>query len=502
MLEQFSSLDLSNQIFDVYNDIKARTGGDIYIGVVGPVRTGKSTFIKRFMDLLVIPNITDVHSKERAIDELPQSAAGKTIMTTEPKFIPKEAAEIVLGEDTKVNIRLIDCVGYMVDGAAGHIENEQERLVKTPWFEHEIPFTQAAELGTQKVINDHSTIGIVVTTDGSFGDLIRDNYISAEEKTIAELKKLKKPFIVLLNSNKPYSDSTINLANEIAAKYNVTVMPVNCEQLKKDDINRIMTNILSVFPVSEIDFYMPKWAEMLPDDHWLKVDLIDSIKGLLKKLNLIKDVRPDNLLTDSNYVKKFKIDKIEMENGSVKVNIEFDDTYYYTILSDLIGVPIADEYQLIATIRDLANTKVEYDRVRNACEEVKSKGYGVVIPRKEEITVEEPEIMKHGNKYGVKIKASAPSVHMIKANIETEIAPIIGSEEQANDLVNYIKRNASENPEGIWDTNIYGKSIDQLINEGITTKISKMTDDSQLKLQETMQKIINDSNGGIICIII
>ncbi len=502
MLEQFSSLDLSNQIFDVYNDIKARTGGDIYIGVVGPVRTGKSTFIKRFMDLLVIPNITDVHSKERAIDELPQSAAGKTIMTTEPKFIPKEAAEIVLGEDTKVNIRLIDCVGYMVEGAAGHIENEQERLVKTPWFEHEIPFTQAAELGTQKVINDHSTIGIVVTTDGSFGDLIRDNYITAEEKTIAELKKLKKPFIVLLNSNKPYSDSTINLANEIAAKYNVTVMPVNCEQLKKDDINRIMTNILSVFPVSEIDFYMPKWAEMLPDDHWLKVDLINSIKGLLKKLNLIKDARPDNLVTDSNYVKKFKIDKIEMENGCVKVNVEFDDAYYYTILSDLIGVPIADEYQLIATIRDLANTKVEYDRVRNACEEVRSKGYGVVVPRKEEITVEEPEIMKHGNKYGVKIKASAPSVHMIKANIETEIAPIIGSEEQANDLINYIKRNASENPEGIWDTNIYGKSIDQLINEGINTKISKMTDDSQLKLQETMQKIINDSNGGIICIII
>lgn len=502
MLEQFSSLDLSNQIFDVYNDIKARTGGDIYIGVVGPVRTGKSTFIKRFMDLLVIPNITDVHSKERAIDELPQSAAGKTIMTTEPKFIPKEAAEIVLGEDTKVNIRLIDCVGYMVEGASGHIENEQERLVKTPWFDTEIPFTQAAELGTQKVINDHSTIGIVITTDGSFGELPRDNYIAAEEKTIGELKKLRKPFIVLLNTNKPYSESTIRLADEIGEKYNVTVIPVNCEQLKKDDINRIMINILSVFPISEIDFYMPKWAEMLPEDHWLKVDLIDSIKELLKKLNLIKDARPDNLSTESNYVKKFKVDKIQMENGSVKVNIEFDDTYYYTILSDLIGVSITDEYQLISTIRELADMKVEYDRVRNACESVRSKGYGVVIPTKEEISIEEPEIMKHGNKYGVKIKATAPSVHMIKANIETEIAPIIGTEEQANDLIEYISRNTSENPEGIWDTNIYGKTIDQLINEGITTKMSKMSDDSQLKLQETMQKIINDSNGGIICIII
>lgn len=502
MLEQFSSLDLSNQIYDVYNDIKARTGGDIYIGVVGPVRTGKSTFIKRFMDLVVIPNIVDVHSKERAIDELPQSAAGKTIMTTEPKFIPKEAAEIVLGEDTKVNIRLIDCVGFMVDGAAGHIENEQERLVKTPWFDYEIPFTQAAELGTQKVINDHSTIGIVITTDGSFGDIPRDNYIAAEEKTIFELKKLKKPFIVLLNSNRPYSESTIDLANQIAAKYNVTVMPVNCEQLKRDDIHRIMTNILSVFPVSEIDFYMPKWAEMLPDDHWLKLDLIESVKDLMKNIVLIRDARADNLNTDSQYVKRFKIDKIEMENGSVKVNVEFDDSYYYNILSDMIGVPIQDEYQLIRTIKELAAKKNEFEKVSGAYEEVRHRGYGVVMPVREEIVIEEPIIMKHGNKYGVKIKATSPSVHMIKANIETEIAPIVGSEEQAEDLISYIKKTSAEHPEGIWETNIYGKSIKQLINDGISTKINKMTEDSQLKLQETMQKIINDSNGGIICIII
>ncbi|BCJ95073.1 stage IV sporulation protein A [Anaerocolumna cellulosilytica] len=502
MLEQFSSLDLSNQIYDVYNDIKARTGGDIYIGVVGPVRTGKSTFIKRFMDLLVIPNIQDVHNKERAIDELPQSAAGKTIMTTEPKFIPKEAAQVKLGEDTTVNIRLIDCVGYMVDGASGHIENEQERLVKTPWYDYEIPFTQAAEIGTQKVINEHSTIGVVITTDGSFGELPRDNYIPAEEKTIGELKRLRKPFIVLLNTNKPYSETTLNLANDIAGKYNVTVMPVNCEQLKKEDINRIMSNILSVFPVSEINFFMPKWAEMLSDDHWLKQDLLASINQLLKKVSLIRDARPENLITDSQYVDRFKIDKIEMENGTIKVDIEFDETYYYTILSDLIGVPIADEYQLISTIRELADMKYEYQKVGGACSDVRNRGYGVVTPTREEITVEEPEIMKHGNKYGVKIRATAPSIHMIKANIETEIAPIVGSEEQANDLINYIKKNSSENPDGIWETNIYGKSIQQLVDDGISAKISKMTDESQLKLQDTMQKIINDSNGGIICIII
>jgi len=502
MLEQLSSLDLSNQIYDVYNDIKARTGGEIYIGVVGPVRTGKSTFIKRFMDLLVIPNIEDEYSRGRAIDELPQSAAGKTIMTTEPKFIPKEAAEINLGEGTKVNIRLIDCVGYMVNGASGHIENEQERLVKTPWFDYEIPFTQAAELGTQKVINDHSTIGIVVTTDGSFGDIPRENYIPAEEKTINELKRLRKPFIVLLNTNRPYSENTIDLANEIAEKYNVTVLPVNCEQLKKDDIHRIMINILSVFPVSEIDFYIPKWAEMLPDDHWLKQDLINSIKELMRNISLIRDVKAENMETNSEYVKKFKIDKIEMENCSVRVTVDFDDVYYYNILSDLIGVPISDEYQLIATLRELANMKNEYEKVSNACQDVRIRGYGVVTPSREEITIEEPEVMKHGNKYGVKIKATAPSIHMIKANIQTEIAPIVGTQEQAEDLIAYINKNAAEEPEGIWETNIYGKSIKQLVDDGINTKINKMSDESQLKLQETMQKIINDSNGGIICIII
>ena len=488
--------------FDVYNDIQARTGGEIYIGVVGPVRTGKSTFIKRFMDLLIIPGIEDVHSRERAIDELPQAAAGKTIMTTEPKFIPKEAAEIALNDETKVKIRLIDCVGYMVDGASGHIENEHERMVRTPWYEHEIPFTQAAELGTKKVINDHSTIGIVITTDGSFGDIPRNNYLLPEEKTIEELKRLGKPFIVVLNTNKPYSNETVKIAEEIEQKYDVTVMAVNCEQLKKEDIHNIMENILSVFPITELNFYMPKWAEMLPPDHWLKQDLIASVKSMFQNISRIKDANPSNFGTDSEYVKRFKVEKVDMQDGTVSVNVEFDDMYYYKILSDLIGVPITGEYQLISTIRELAAKKSEFEMVSQAVEQVKSKGYGIVSPLKDEIRIDEPEIMKHGSKYGVKIKANAPSIHMIRAEIMTEVAPIVGTEEQAKDLITYINENAKENPEGIWETNIFGKSIRQLVDEGISSKVGKLTDDSQLKLQETMQKIINDSNGGLICIII
>lgn len=501
-MEQLAKKSSSDQIYDVYNDISARTGGDIYIGVVGPVRTGKSTFIKRFMDLLVIPGITDVHSKERAIDELPQSAAGKTIMTTEPKFIPKEAAEIELGEDTKVNIRLIDCVGYMVDGASGHIENEEERMVKTPWYDHEIPFTQAAEIGTKKVINDHSTIGFVVTTDGSFGDIPRENYIHAEERTVEELNKIGKPFLILLNTNKPYSEQTIVLANELSNKYETKVIPVNCEQLKKDDINNIMVNILSVFPVSEIDFYMPKWAEILPDSHWLKIDLIQNIKEILNNIVLMQDIKDENFISESQYVEKFKIDTIHMENGKVKINVAFDDKYYYEVLSELIGLPIEDEYEFVSTLKELADKRKEYELVSDALEQVKGKGYGVVKPRHEEITIEDPELMKHGGKYGVKLTAAAPSIHMIKADIITEIAPIVGTEEQAERLREYIFESAEESENGIWDANIYGRSVGELIDEGIQTKVNKLSDDSQIKLQDTMQKIINDSKGGIICIII
>ena len=488
--------------YNVYKDIKARTNGEIYIGVVGPVRTGKSTFIKRFMDLLVIPNIEDVHSKERAIDELPQSAAGKTVMTTEPKFIPKEAVNIQVSDDTNLSVRMIDCVGYMVDGAMGHIENEHERMVKTPWFDYEIPFTQAAEIGTKKVINDHSTIGVVVTTDGSFGDLPRNNYLIPEERTVSELKKIGKPFVILLNSNRPYSEETKMLAEELGNKYNETVLPVNCEQLKKEDINKILVSVLAVFPVAEVGFFLPKWVEILPRDHYLKGEIINKVKEVLQKFNVMKDVTNANCAVESDNIKNFKIDKIKMEDGTVRVVIDIDDKFYYEIISEIVGKPIGGEYEFLSMIRELAAKKQEYEKVSHACEQVKYKGYGVVSPLREEIKVDEPEIMRHGNKYGVKIRATAPSVHMIQANIQTEIAPIVGSEEQAKDLIRYMKEQKESSPDGMWETNIFGKSMRQLVDEGISTKINRMTDESQLKLQETMQKIINDSNGGLICIII
>lgn len=488
--------------FDIYKDINARTNGEIYIGVVGPVRTGKSTFIKRFMDLLVIPNIDDVHSRERAIDELPQSAAGKTVMTTEPKFIPKEAAKISLSDDVELQVRMIDCVGYMVDGAIGHIEDEQERMVKTPWFDHEIPFTQAAEIGTKKVINEHSTIGIVVTTDGSIGDIPREGYAPVEEKTIDELKKLGKPFVVLLNSVKPFSEPAISLANELETRYDVDVIPINCEQLRREDINKIMSHVIEVFPVTEIDFYPPRWTEMLAKDHYLKKDIISSAKDVLKKFKRMKDVKQSNLKTDSQHIEKLQLNKTNYEDGVVSLNINVPDTYYYEMISNMTGLEVESEYQFFRVLKELAERKIEFEKVSTACEQVKQRGYGVVTPVQDEIMLDEPELIRHGNKFGVKVRATAPSVHMIQANITTEIAPIVGSEDQAKDLIKYMKQQQDETEGGIWETNIFGKSMKQLVDEGISTKINRMSEESQMKLQDTMQKIINDSNGGLICIII
>ena len=404
---------LQNSTYDLYKDIQRRTGGEIYLGVVGPVRTGKSTFIKCFMNLLVLPYMEDENERERAQDEMPQSAGGKTITTTEPKFIPKEAAHVKLGADIDVKVRLIDCVGYMVDGAAGHMEKEAERMVKTPWSMEEIPFTKAAEIGTRKVIRDHSTIGIVVTCDGSFGELPRDSFLEAEERTIKELQALGKPYIVLLNSEKPYAEETRNLADEISEKYQVTVMPINCEQLKKEDINHIMENILYEFPLTMIEFYMPKWVEMLPFDHKMKKDIIAQLKALMNDLNHIRDITADRFTVESEYIRKCKLDGVDMSDGSVRIILDVDDAYYYEMLSDLVGESIESEYQLLATLREMAKMKREYVKVLHALEAVRYKGYGVVMPDREEIVLEKPELIKQGNKFGVRIKAESPSNKMI-----------------------------------------------------------------------------------------
>ena len=490
-----------NQEFNLYKDISQRTGGEIYIGVVGPVRTGKSTFIKRFMDIMVIPRIENEHDRTRAMDELPQSSGGRTITTTEPKFIPKEAVEIAINDTAKVKVRLIDCVGYMVEGATGHMEEDTERMVKTPWFKEEIPFTQAAQIGTRKVIQDHSTIGIVVTTDGSFGELPREAYRNAEEQTIAELKRLGKPFIVLVNTSRPYSEEAKDTAAELEKKYKIKAMPVNIDQLKKEDIINVLEQVMYEFPLSVVEFYTPKWMDIMSVSNPMKEELIEKLREIMNHVESVRDLLGQDLSLDSEYVRKCKFDHINIAEGTAAFQLEADNRYYYEMLSSMTSENITGEYQLMQLLMTLAEMKREYSKVLNALESVRQKGYGVVTPDREEITLDTPTVIKHGNKYGVKIKAQSPSIHMIKANIETEIAPIVGTQQQAQDLIRYIS-DAETSKEGIWETNIFGKTIEQLVHDGITGKIAMIGEESQIKLQDTMQKIVNDSNGGMVCIII
>lgn len=491
----------NNRSYNIYRDMKERTNGELYIGVIGPVRTGKSTFIKRFMELVLLPNMEDEHSKNRTKDEMPLAASGKMVTTTEPKFIPKDEAKVRFGDDIEMNVRLIDCVGYMVQGATAGNEDGEERLVRTPWFDYEIPFSQAAEIGTQKVIKEHSGIGIVVTTDASFGELPRESYLEAEERTIAELKQIGKPFLVLLNSEKPYREETQKLAQEMEQKYNVTVFPVNCQQLRMEDVSHILEQMLYEFPVARMEFYMPKWVEMLEPSHPVKAELIQYARSLMESMTSMKHVNRDNMKSDGQYLRQMKIDRISLACGCVKFCAEIDDKYYYEMISEMIQMPIDGEYQMLATLKQLSGMRKEYEKVLEAMESVRQKGYGVVMPDQEEIHLDEPVVIKHGNKYGVKIKAESPSIHLIKADIQTEIAPIVGNEQQAQDLIEYIKQNTSSD-EGIWHTSIFGKSIEQLVEDGIRNKISLMGEESQIKMQDTMNKIVNDSNGGLVCIII
>ncbi len=487
--------------FQIYKDIQARTNGEIYIGVVGPVRTGKSTFIRRFMELMILPQILDQNEKVRTQDELPQAAAGKTIMTTEPKFIPKEAAKIKLDAE-ELSVRMIDCVGYLVEGVSGHIENEKERMVHTPWFDYMIPFSEAAEIGTRKVISDHSTIAVVVTTDGSIGELPRESYVAAEERTIHELKELGKPFVLVLNTNRPNSENTNELVEQLEEKYSIHVTAVDCEQMKREDVDRIMRLLLESFPVKEIGFWLPKWLEILSNEHYIKKDMIHTLRKFIQSIRRMSDVNSAMFSTDSPYIKQLRISKIAMDSGQVDVELMIDDKYYYEIISNLIGETIEGEVQFLQIIKDLVKKNNEYKKVSSACEQVIQKGYGIVLPVTEEITLQDPEVIRQGNKFGVKIKATAPSIHMIQTDIETEIAPIVGTEEQANDLIQYMQERKDELPEGVWDINIFGKTMKQLVEDGITEKINRMTEESRDKLQTTMSRIVNESTGGLVCFII
>ena len=488
---------------DIYSDIARRTGGDIYIGVAGPVRTGKSTFIKQFMEKLVIPNIGSEYRRERAQDELPQSAGGRTIMTTEPKFIPEEAVNISLEGGASFNVRLIDCVGYIIPSAQGYIEEEAPRMVMTPWFDTEIPFNMAAEVGTRKVISEHSTIGLVITTDGSFTELPRDEYEEAEERVISELKAAGKPFAVLLNTSDPDSAEARRLCEELSQKYETDVIPVNCTELEEEDIRELMKEMLWSFPVREINIRTARWINSLEKGHPLRTDILDCIRSAAKDVKLVREAAAAaEAIAECPHIMSAAVSSIDLGTGTVTISADLDSSLFYRILGETAGIELSGESDLLPLLTELNDIKQKYDRIAPALAEVEATGYGIIMPEPEELSLEEPKIIKQGGKYGVKLKASAPSIHLMKANINTTVSPLVGTEKQSEELVMYLLDGFNDDPEKIWESNIFGKSLHELVNEGLHTKLCRMPADARMKLQETLERVINDGCSGLICFIL
>lgn len=489
--------------FNIYKDIAERTQGDIYLGVVGPVRTGKSTFIKRFMDLMVIPKIENSFKKERAKDELPQSSSGKGIHTTEPKFVPNEAVQISIDGEINFNVRLVDCVGYIVKDASGYLDGEEAKMVHTPWFDYEIPFEDAAEIGTKKVITEHSTIGLVVTTDGSITGIERESYIEAEERVISEMQEIKKPFIVVLNTKNPKSSETKALKKSMEDKYNVTVQVMDIYNMTEEDIEEIFIQVLNEFPIKEINIDMPEWLERLDSSHWLKKDFFNIIKDMSVDISKIKDINISlGKIKEDEYLGIANLTEMSLGVGIGRILLKPEDGVFYKVLSEICDLDVSSESDLLSLIKELNIAKKEYDKVKDALVDVREIGYGLVAPELSEMKFEEPEIVKQGNKFGVKLKASAPSLHLIKADIKTEISPIMGSEKESEELVKALLEQFDTDPVSLWQSNMFGKSLEVLVKEGLQNKLYKMPEDIQMKIQKTLQKIINEGNGGLICIIL
>ena len=488
--------------FNVYRDMQARTNGEIYIGVVGPVRSGKSTFIKKFMDTIVIPNIGDEAARDRAVDELPQSASGRTIMTTEPKFIPEQAVTVKMDDTAEFSVRMIDCVGYIVPSALGYIEEDQPRMVRTPWYDEPIPFNMAAEIGTQKVITEHSTIGLVITTDGSISEIPREEYEEAEERVISELKATNRPYIVLLNCVYPNTDEARRLAAERSAQYGVPVLPVNCVDITEADIREILAKLLYQFPIREIRLDIPGWIIDLDDEHWLKKEILDSLKAscAIQRVSQVEEVTAS--LAACLDLKSVRVSRLNLGSGSCVVELNPKQALFFKILGERTGIEVEDETALLQHLIEMNEIKKKFSKLQSAYDDVMETGYGIVMPEMEELSLEEPEIIKQNGKYGIRLKAAAPSIHMMRTCIKTEVTPIVGSEQQSEDLVLYLLKEFEENPAQIWESNIFGKSLHELVNEGMHNKLYRMPEDARGKVRETIERIINDGCNGLLCIIL